>query len=186
MLRDELSSLSILYIVTFSFIVHAFEPSTENFNLLKCSKVVNHVDNLVLNNFGLSKEDATLCLNTDKNNRGFAVLGYRDCPEADKVLVKKLDDYIDVVLKGESPYMIKIDVEGHEMIAFEGGTKMFERDPPKLIFAEIQHLRHEAEKKKFVDFFWSYNYTIYLVSGMKKVERGTANLNGYDVIMVHS
>jgi len=63
---------------------------------------------------------------------------------------------------------------------------MFERDPPKLIFAEIMQLRGEDKRKEFAEFFWSYDYTIYLVDGMEKVERGTANLHGFDAIMVHS
>jgi len=105
-----------LHLASNGFIVHAFEPLADNFNLLKCSKVANHLDNLILNKFGLSNEDAMLCLNTAKNNRGHAVLGNNECPKAEQVLVKKLDEYIDVTLKGESPYMIKIDVEGHEML----------------------------------------------------------------------
>lgn len=179
------------------FPVHAFEPAPANFNFLKCSKVINQFDNLVLNNFGLSSKDAELCIRISSFNRGGAQLNTDKCPDAEKVVIKKLDDYFDTVLNGRSPYMIKMDIEGYEIHALIGGEKMFKKDPPKLVFSEVtpaDYLKHGQDVTQFYDFFWSYDYTIYNVNQSEenvtlvKFESGDAQPSRdlFDVIMVHS
>ena len=178
------------------FHVHSFEPVPSTFNLLKCSKVANKFDNLIVNNFGLSSEDAILCVTFWLTNRGGNKLNTLDeCPEADKVVIKKLDDYVDTVLNGESPYMMKVDVEGYELLAMRGGEKMFKNSPPKLIFSEGTpewFLQHGHDVKDFFEFFWTYGYTIYRVvessKSFTKIERVgyEVPIEQFDVVMVHS
>ena len=152
--------------------------------------MANKFDNLKLNNFGLSTEDAELCMYVDQTNRGFSQLSTDDCPEAEKVVIKKLNDYFDTVLHGKSPYMIKIDVEGHELLALQGGEKIFQNDPPKLIFSEVTpkwFLKHDQTAMQYMEFFWSYDYTIYIADGLTKFERGSdIPAYAFDTVMVHS
>jgi FkbM family methyltransferase len=182
-----------LYLASKGFLVHAFEPGADSFQFLKCSKLANQFDNMVVNNFGLSSEDAELCHNINPTNRGASDVSPGDCPDAEKVVVKKLDDYFDTVLNGTSPYMIKIDIEGYEIHALTGGEKMFKQDPPKLVFAEVSpngYLKLGQDVTQFYDFFWSYDYTVYRIKGptLKKIERGGAfeRTGQSDVLMVHS
>lgn len=182
-----------LYLASKGFIVHAFEPGADSFHFLKCSKLANQFDNMVVNNFGLSSEDAELCHDINPTNRGGAHVNTGECPDAEKVVVKKLDDYFDTVLNGKSPYMIKIDVEGYEIHALTGGEKMFKQDPPKLVFAEVSPVMYQKlgqDVTQFYDFFWSNDYTVYRINGrtLTKIERGGAfqRTGQSDVIMVHS
>ena len=138
-----------LHLASLGYIVHGFEPSPDNFNLLQCSATANQFTNLIVNNWGLSNEDSELCLKIDQKNRGYAQLNTESCPDEEKVVLKKLDDYIYNILDGKQIYMIKIDVEGHELQAFSGGLRMLANDPPKLIFAEISWAK---DKKAFLDF----------------------------------
>ena len=191
-----------LHLASKGYLVHAFEPSSENFNLLKCSKAANQFDNLVLNNFGLSSEDAELCLKVNQRNRGYAQLNSDGCPEEEKVVIKKLDDYFHHVLRGKPPYAIKIDIEGYELFALKGGEKMFQKqDPPKFVFAEVtpSWLQENGQGvKQFYDFFWSYDYTIYILANthktientdLIKIERGQEwvppHAWQFDVVVVH-
>ena len=190
-----------LHLASKGYLVHAFEPSSENFNMLKCSKAANQFDNLVLNNFGLSSEDAELCLKVNQHNRGYAQLNSDSdgCPEEEKVVIKKLDDYFHHVLKGKPPYAIKIDIEGYELFALKGGEKMFQQqDPPKFVFAEVtpSWLQENGQGvKQFYDFFWSYDYTIYILANthentdLIKIARGQEwvppHASQFDIVVVH-
>ena len=91
-----------------------------------------------------------------------------DCPGDKQIKLRKLDDYYENVLLRRSPFLLKIDVEGHELAALRGGLRMFEKEPPKYIFSEVtpgaMKKRGETAMQYF-DFLWSYGYDVYRLSG---------------------
>ena len=179
------------------FRVHSFEPVRENFRLMECSKVESGLDNLILNNYALSDRDAELCMKLNPTNQGgHQVDRVGECPPRERVRLRRLDEYYATALGGQSPYMIKIDVEGHEMFAFLGGREMLARDPPKLILSEVVPWlfpKNGQDVRGYYDFFRGYGYEIYRVrrrgqSATMTPARPEDELEKdmYDLLMVHS
>jgi FkbM family methyltransferase len=104
--------------------LHLFEPTKSCFDIID-SKFKDNF-NIKLNNFGASNSDGTAIIYYDKEQSGLASLYQRNLEsynlelnQKEEIQLKRLDNYI----KGnniEHIDFIKIDIEGHELKAFEG------------------------------------------------------------------
>lgn len=119
--------------------VHAFEPESANSERLQENAYLNEVwENIVIHNIALSDESGTTSMvisETDKPIRPSARLGsstinQNSNGQVEQVEIKKGDD-IDV----DSPDILKIDVEGHELEVLKG---LKQRLPDcRLVFIEV-------------------------------------------------
>jgi FkbM family methyltransferase len=107
--------------------LHLFEPTKNCFS--KISKKFKYKDNIKLNNFGVSDKDSVATIFYDKKESGLASLYQRNLDsynlkldQNEKIQLKRLDTYIE---EENIKYInfIKIDIEGHELKAFEGFGK---------------------------------------------------------------
>ena len=77
---------------------------------------------------------------------------------------QRLDTYLETHLKGEVPYLIKIDVEGHELLALSTAKDYFLKNgAPKHVFSEFTPTFLERAGSKPVDylnFLWDLGMTI--------------------------
>ena len=107
--------------------IYSFEPNKNNFFRLKENIALNSL-NVKAHNFGLSNSNSeTEIWYTDKKKMGGSAIFQKDDPELkkynmkniylEKILVKKLDDIIDI---NQSTILVKIDVERHEKKVLEG------------------------------------------------------------------
>ncbi len=104
--------------------LHLFEPTESCFQILK-QKFKNR-ENIYLNNFGVSNKIANATIFYDKETSGAASLYRRNLEsyglelnKREDVLLKRVDEYIEQNSLDHIDF-IKIDIEGHELKAFEG------------------------------------------------------------------
>ena len=103
--------------------LHLFEPTKSCFSTL--SKKFDS-KNIILNNFGISNENDTATIFYDKEQSGLASLYQRNLDSYDlelnqneEIKLRRLDEYIEEKNIKHIDF-VKIDIEGHELKAFEG------------------------------------------------------------------
>lgn len=104
--------------------IHLFEPTKSCFK--KIQEKFNNINNFHLNNFGASDQDGEATIFYDKEQSGLASLYQRNLDsynlsmnQSELINIKRLDTYIESA-KIKHIDFIKIDIEGHELKAFEG------------------------------------------------------------------
>lgn len=117
--------------------VHAFEPIPKTFSQLQTNVALNAVPNVVIHNFGFYKEAGELDFYyypEGSGNASSANVSDRTDVEVVKCQVRTLDEYI--ADTGARVDFIKCDVEGAELLVFEGGSKTIAEDRP-IVFSEV-------------------------------------------------
>ncbi len=106
------------------FILHVFEPSKASFNVLE-NKFGNN-PSIKLNCFGVSNSNGTANIYFDTAKSSFASMYKRNLEEenvyltnSEEIKLCRLDSYIAENNISKIDFL-KIDVEGHELFAFEG------------------------------------------------------------------
>ena len=160
--------------------VHAFEPLKKNYQLLQCSILANQLfHSSQLNAFGFSSQPSELCMKPSRdvvgiNLGGTFVSGGTDCAPEDLASFQRFDTYLETHLKGEVPYLVKIDVEGHEFLALSSGKNYFlKHGSPQHIFTEFSPnflKRAGSEPVDYLNFLWDLGMTI--THNGEKVQRG--------------
>jgi FkbM family methyltransferase len=107
--------------------IHVFEPVKASYAILKEKYGSN--PNVILNNFGLSDNNGEQVIYLNKEGSSLASLYPRDLQQynismdmKEVVVLKKLADYVDET-KIDKIHFLKIDIEGHELSAFNGFGK---------------------------------------------------------------
>lgn len=118
-------------------IVHAFEPIPSTFENLDRNVNLNNLDQVYLNNFGLSDKVDKIRFFTSENTSVSSSAVNITNDENSKIVechVKTIDQYVaDNNLKID---FIKCDVEGAEIFCFEGGLNSIKKYKP-IIFTEM-------------------------------------------------
>jgi FkbM family methyltransferase len=133
--------------------VYAFEPNIDNFKLLKLNTQYN--DNITLFNEAVSNSNGTTYI----ERYNLAKVGnYGECRIKDSGLQCKkitIDSYVSNN-KLPIPYIIKIDVEGHEWEVFQGMEQTIKNYLP-IIFFEAHH----CELQSICNMLNDLNYQMY-------------------------
>ena len=122
----------------------AFEPSIDNYRLLKANININKIEKKVaLFNFGLSKKVYNGYLKNNPNNSGdHRVVKLKKGTE--KIKLNILDNFTSKINKKNS--IILIDAQGHEPEVFLGAKKTLKKKVP-LIFELMPNLINENQLK---------------------------------------
>jgi FkbM family methyltransferase len=111
--------------------VHAFEPGRENVALLKKNVKLNSYQNVVINNAAVSSQSGNLTFYlSDTNPQDHRII--KDTNENRKsysVRAVTLDQYF----HGKKVDFMKMDIQGAELIAFEGAKKILAKYHPTLV-----------------------------------------------------
>jgi len=125
--------------------VHAFEPNPVMMNHLERSLLHNQACNVFLNRSAVSNVSGAevilyVPVSSDSQSGQASLVVHKNIAETQEVLVPTitLDDYL-AKTSCRIDFM-KIDIEGLEILAFQGMKKTFARQPPRMIFAEVSHL----------------------------------------------
>ena len=103
--------------------VICFEPIPSTFSRLVANLGINHLDQIVkAMNIGISNEVGKLSFTYDLDTMN-CVINKNEAKDGIEVDVSKLD----ILLAGESPSLIKIDVEGYETRVLEGAQETLKR-----------------------------------------------------------
>lgn len=120
-----------------TIVVHAFEPIPPTFEQLQTNIGLNGMSNVIANNFGLSNEIGQFpfyyYLGGSVNASAANVTGRTDV-DVIQCEVTTLDNY--VRSKSTRVDFIKCDVEGGELMVFQGGVETLNRDKP-IVLSEI-------------------------------------------------
>jgi FkbM family methyltransferase len=152
--------------------VHAFEPSSQNFNWLKKNIALNNCKNVTVNKLALADFQGQLSLNRDHLHPDmdghFFVQRISESPLAsqgtiiEEISCTTLDDYWKQACGGviEPVDFIIIDVEGAELAVFEGARETFAASPRLVMIMECT--KNVFEIRKFLmDFeFQCYHWNL--------------------------
>jgi FkbM family methyltransferase len=112
--------------------LHLFEPTQRCFSAI--SKKFSNEYNVILNNFGVSNSDESARIYYDKEGSGLASLYQRNLDsynlelnQSEEIKLRRIDKYIEEKNINHIDF-IKIDIEGHELKAFEGFGKYLNSD----------------------------------------------------------
>lgn len=111
--------------------VISFEPNPSTYRLLSYNATLGN--NIITYNLGVSDISQTTNMTTMDGNAGGA---YVDENGHIKIELINLDDFLNYK---EKINLIKIDVEGHELMALKGMKKIISTNKPLIVFE--QHLR---------------------------------------------
>jgi FkbM family methyltransferase len=148
--------------------IHAFEPIPQTFKQLEGNVVLNHVQNVQTHNIGLSNREDTLTFYyyaAGSGNASSANLADDPTTQVISCAVTTLDTYCDNA--GLPVDFIKCDVEGAELLVFQGGHRTIARNKP-VVFAEM--LRKWSAKFNYhpndiLKLFFDLGYRCFTVRG---------------------
>jgi FkbM family methyltransferase len=117
--------------------IYAFEPIPFTYSSLSENIKLNNIENININEFGLSDKEGTFDFYYDEASSGNASL--KNVAEKTNITVMKckvktLDSFI--TDKNISVDYIKCDIEGAELFAFKGGLETIKKFTP-IIFTEM-------------------------------------------------
>ena len=146
----------------------SFEPSKINYYILKKNYCINRELKIILINKGLYNEDKRCNLYHFKGNKGNAIINCnkntftkKEIKEGE-IILTKLDNYLPFI-KGKNLLLIKIDAEGSEGKAFEGGIGLITQYQIPFILIEFTPLYlklHGSDEKQFLQMFINNGYII--------------------------
>lgn len=152
--------------------VHAFEPTSLNFNLLEQGVNINKFKNITINKLAISNKICELEIVHSPNNCGDNIIC--DKSELDKfsfhyknnekVNCSTLDDYIDANnIDVKKIKLIKMDIQGSEANALEGMKKLIEKHKPYFILEfSPNHLKLcNSSSFDILSFIDKNNYILY-------------------------
>ncbi len=141
------------------FYVHAFEPSQHTYSILS-ENVLRH-SNVLLNNFGLGKEQGEFELFYNKAGSGLASLSKRrldhfgiDFNHSEKVKIETLDEYCSSQSIPNID-LLKLDVEGHELDVLNGALRMFHSKKIQMVSFEFGGCNIDT-RTYFQDFWYFF------------------------------
>jgi len=146
--------------------VFAFEPAPENFALLVKNIEVNGYKNVIPVQKAVSNKTGTTNLFLFEQNKGqhkiFETSGYWK-----SIVVKSitLDDYFSE--QQDSIDVIKMDIEGAEMLALLGMDKIIKRAPGLKIFTEFRPTELRAcgsSPQEFLSKFTEYGFKLHFIN----------------------
>ncbi len=148
--------------------VYCFEPDSKNFMYLK--KNTKGINNIVLFNKAVSDKSDTLKVYKSKllnvDHRTYPVNNYDSIEEIESVSIDEL------ITKNIIPKVdvVKIDIQGYELTAFNGMKHLLSSNNHLKIIAEYWphgFKRAGTSAIAFYDFFNNLGYSFYLIDGNK-------------------
>jgi FkbM family methyltransferase len=148
--------------------IHSFEPIPPTYNYLKMNLDLNTASNITAHNFGFSNSVGNLDFYYDEEGSGNASMANvtnREYVQVMKCKVRTLDEFS--TLEKISVDFIKCDVEGAELLIFQGGRQTIARDRP-IVFSEILRkwsFKFNYNPNEIFNFFRMQNYRAFTVDG---------------------
>jgi len=153
--------------------VHSFEPVPSTFEELKRNVILNSCDNVVLNNSAISNIEGSgkIYLDSTKYNMG-ACMGasLKNTSENDCVsftcMIQTLDSYAKQNVKKIN--LIKIDVEGSELLLLKGATSVLKQKPILMMeIADSLTRKFNYSTNELLAILAEYEYQFFGIDGTK-------------------
>jgi FkbM family methyltransferase len=125
--------------------VYSFEPNKKVFDLLYLN--TKNQKNIQVFNFGLSNESGLFNALIPMDNTGGAALKKGDLKNSFSVKFR-VKKYTDVgQLKNKKIGLIKIDIEGHELNAFQGMKRLLSLQSPLILMEQKDGINNNSSKE---------------------------------------
>lgn len=147
---------------------YCFEPLPKTWKQLQANLAINGIANIQAHNFGFSNAAGSFPFYyypEGSGNASAANLSGRTDVEVVECNVKTLDSY--TAETGVRVDFIKCDVEGAELLVFQGGKETIARDKP-IVFSEILRkwsAKFNYDPNEIFQLFHSLGYRAFSVSG---------------------
>jgi FkbM family methyltransferase len=143
-------------------IIHAFEPSQATYDILRQNINNNKCENVTIHRLALSDADGMLTLSTPKVKHGTDAFAYlsnsqdttvNEDAQKESVEVKTLDNFLSDN-NIEKVDLIKIDIEGAELLCFKGAEKLLTgTHKPIILFECFEDLCKSRFNYSMMDLF---------------------------------
>ena len=156
----------------FNYSILTFEPQEKNYYILRKNFcLINNNSNIIIINKGLSNDERNCSFYKDIDNIGNGMAIYDDIKNSDmklefektgEVSLTKLSNFIPYFY-GKYLALIKIDIEGLEGKAIEGGIELINKFHVPFILLEFTPralIEHGTNPKKFLKLFVDNGYKI--------------------------
>jgi FkbM family methyltransferase len=144
--------------------VYCFEPDSTNFGYLK--KATANKSNITIFNMAVSDSDSVLKVYKSKllnvDHRTYPVNNYDSIEEVKATSIDKLISDKTIL----APNIIKIDIQGYELVAFKGMQNLLKQSSDLKIVAEFWphgFMRAGSSAIELFDFFDGLGYSIYFI-----------------------
>lgn len=152
----------------------AFEPVPSTFNRLVENMHLNHLDERVkCINKGVGRQLGVINFTSGDDTTNHAIAPGEQCDSAVTVEVTSLD----AQLKGDSPSLLKIDVEGYETPVLEGAHETSKKPTLHSVIMELNGSgsRYEYDESRIIELMLDYDFKTY---SYNPLERKLVDLKG--------
>jgi len=152
----------------------AFEPVPSTYNRLVENMRLNHLDQKVkCVNKGVGVQQGSIAFTSDTDTTNHALAAGEQCDKVVNVEVTSLD----TALQGESPTLIKIDVEGYETPVLEGAQETFKNQSLHSVIMELNGsgTRYGYDESIILEMMFDYDFRNY---SYNPLDRTLINLQG--------
>lgn len=148
--------------------IYAFEPCEKTFNILKLNLEANNCRDVFPFKLALSNENASCCLaqpsgGKNNNNDAFNYISSKtDNASGEIVRTQTLDSFV-AEHSVERVDLIKIDIEGAELLCFQGAKNTIANYKPVIIFECLESFceRFDYNMSDILLFLKAYNYKLF-------------------------
>ncbi|MFZ2449496.1 MAG: FkbM family methyltransferase [Methylovulum miyakonense] len=153
---------------------YAFEPVPTTYKRLIENIRINHLeDSVKCLSIGIGFEQGVIEFTSDMDTVNHALADGEKHSNAISVEVSTLD----VVLKNESPALMKIDVEGYETPVLEGASETLKKQSLHSVIMELNGSgnRYNYDESRILEMMFDYGFKTY---SYNPLNRNLINLNG--------
>ena len=155
--------------------VHAFEPNTDMSYLLSLAIIRNDRHNVMLHDEAVSDRNGTTRLFTDNNNMGDSRIG--------NVGVSVRMVALDSVLKKERVGIVKMDIQGAELLAIRGMKRLLQRSNAALFVEFCPSLLRECGTKP-AELLSTLNELGYVCYYIDEINRGITKMTNEELLEI--
>ena len=155
--------------------VYSFEPEPKNFELLKKNIIVNKFQNIISEPHAISNTNSNCNLYVGRFSSGGNLICEPRKPERFEkkpIIIQTiiLDDYFSEIDLVDKIDFIKIDIEGSELKALQGMSKILKENKNLKIFIEFSRRALEyagSDPRELLNLLENEGFTIYYVDDIK-------------------
>jgi FkbM family methyltransferase len=144
--------------------VSSFEPTPNTFAFLRKNTIANNATNTWLENKALSDFSGTARLHLDQNPGENALFGSTDDRGEIDVITIRLDDFLGINERNLD--VMKLDIEGSELKALLGSTRVLQESPNLIIFTEFSTTwlkRGGSSPEDYLKTLLNYGFHIHVI-----------------------
>ena len=164
----NVGSYTILACAAIGASAYAFEPIPNTYKRLVENMRLNHLENRVkCVNIGMGSEPASIVFTSNMDTGNHVLASGEQSDNTISVDVSTLDK----VLSGESPAVMKIDVEGYEIPVLEGASEILKRRTLHSLIIELNGSgdRYGFDESRILEMLFDHGFRTYSYNPLDRI-----------------